>query len=92
MEILRAVGEGSDNATIGERLFISRRTVEKHVENIQMKTGIRTRSQLVAFASRLDLSASEDLAAAPESTSSEYGARMPNLRAPRAGREPRDHP
>ncbi len=54
MEILLAVGDGLDNATIGARLFISPRTVEKHVENLQTKTGITTRAQLIAFATHLD--------------------------------------
>ncbi len=54
MEVLLAVGEGLDNATIGARLFISPRTVEKHVENLQAKTGITTRAHLIAFATRLD--------------------------------------
>ncbi len=54
MEILLAVGDGLDNATIGARLFISPRTVEKHVENLQTKTGITTRAHLIAFATHLD--------------------------------------
>jgi DNA-binding CsgD family transcriptional regulator len=53
-EVLGAVAEGIDNAEIGRRLFISPRTVEKHVENLQLKTGVASRSQLVAFALRHD--------------------------------------
>jgi DNA-binding CsgD family transcriptional regulator len=53
-EVLGAVAEGIDNAEIGRRLFISPRTVEKHVENLQLKTGVASRSQLVAFALRRD--------------------------------------
>jgi DNA-binding CsgD family transcriptional regulator len=55
-EVLRAVAEGIDNAEIGRRLFISPRTVEKHVENLQLKTGLASRSQLIAFALRPDAS------------------------------------
>jgi DNA-binding CsgD family transcriptional regulator len=53
-EVLRLVGEGMSNREVGERLFLSPRTVEKHVENLGRKLGVATRSQLVAYGASLD--------------------------------------
>lgn len=55
MEVLALVAEGLSNAEIGERLFISSRTVEKHVEKLLTRTGTRTRGQLAVKAERLRL-------------------------------------
>ena len=55
LEILRLLGEGLRNATIAERLFLSERTVEKHVSSILRKLGARTRAEAVAEAKRLGL-------------------------------------
>jgi DNA-binding CsgD family transcriptional regulator/tetratricopeptide (TPR) repeat protein len=52
-EVLRLVGEGMSNREVGERLFLSPRTVEKHVENLGRKLGVATRSQLVAYGASL---------------------------------------
>ena len=46
------VGEGLTNKEIGLRLFLSPRTVEKHVEQLLTKTGARTRRELAATATR----------------------------------------
>lgn len=51
-DVLRLVAEGLTNREIGERLFLSPRTVEKHVERLLAKTGAQNRSQLVARAAR----------------------------------------
>ena len=51
-EVLRLVAEGLTNREIGERLFLSPRTVEKHIERLLAKTGAGNRSQLVARAAR----------------------------------------
>ena len=42
------VAEGLSNPQIGERLYISRRTVQTHVAHIFMKLGISSRAQLAA--------------------------------------------
>jgi DNA-binding CsgD family transcriptional regulator len=46
IEIVTGVMEGLSNNTIAERLFISPRTVEKHLYNIYQKAGIKNRLQL----------------------------------------------
>ena len=46
LEIVTCVLEGLSNHAIAERLFISPRTVEKHLYNIYQKAGIKNRLQL----------------------------------------------
>ena len=46
IEIVTGVLDGLNNAEIGERLFISPRTVEKHLYNIYQKAKIKNRLQL----------------------------------------------
>jgi DNA-binding CsgD family transcriptional regulator len=48
-DVLRLVAEGLANKEIAIRLYLSPRTVEKHVENLLRKTGARSRTQLVAL-------------------------------------------
>jgi DNA-binding CsgD family transcriptional regulator len=42
------VAEGLSNPQIGERLFISRRTVQAHLVHVFAKLGISSRAQLAA--------------------------------------------
>jgi ATP/maltotriose-dependent transcriptional regulator MalT len=51
-EILGLVAEGLTDRAIGSRLFISHRTVERHVSNLLAKLGGDRRSELVATAHR----------------------------------------
>lgn len=51
-EIFELVGEGLTNAQIGEKLFISTKTVSVHVSNILRKLGLRSRIQAAAVAHR----------------------------------------
>ena len=46
--VLGLVADGLSNKEIATRLFLSPRTVEKHVESLLRKTGARSRTQLVA--------------------------------------------
>jgi DNA-binding NarL/FixJ family response regulator len=49
-DVLRLVAEGLANKEIASRLYLSPRTIEKHVESLLRKTGARSRTQLVALA------------------------------------------
>jgi DNA-binding NarL/FixJ family response regulator len=42
-EVADLVAQGLSNPQIAERLFISRRTVETHVDNIRRKLGVASR-------------------------------------------------
>ena len=49
-EVLELVGRGLSNAEIGERLFITPKTVEHHVGRILAKLGLPSRARAVAYA------------------------------------------
>ncbi|MEV0387195.1 AAA family ATPase [Nonomuraea sp. NPDC050643] len=49
LQIVRLAGQGLTNKEIGERLFLSHRTVSSHLYRIFPKLGISTRAQLHAF-------------------------------------------
>lgn len=50
MDVLTEICNGESNQEIAEKLFISKRTVEKHRANIMMKTGCGNTASLVVFA------------------------------------------
>ncbi|MDQ1656351.1 MAG: hypothetical protein QOD41_1434, partial [Cryptosporangiaceae bacterium] len=52
-EVLRLVGDQLGNVEIGRRLFLSPRTVEKHVASLLAKTGQGDRAALTGFARAL---------------------------------------
>lgn len=52
LEVLRLLAEGAPNKDIASRLYLSPRTVERHVANLSTKTIVASRSELVAFAAR----------------------------------------
>jgi DNA-binding CsgD family transcriptional regulator len=54
-EVLGLVAEGLHNAEIADRLVLSTRTVDHHVEAIRRKLGVRTRAEASAAAVRLGL-------------------------------------
>jgi DNA-binding CsgD family transcriptional regulator len=49
LQVAEFVAEGLSNQEIAQRLFISRRTAETHVDHIKDKLGINTRAQLMAW-------------------------------------------
>jgi predicted ATPase/DNA-binding CsgD family transcriptional regulator len=51
-EIARLVGDGLGNRDIGKRLFLSPRTVEKHVEHVMNKLGVDSRAEIAAWQAR----------------------------------------
>lgn len=54
-EVLRLIATGCGNQEIANRLFLSIRTVERHVTNIYEKIGASGRAEAIAFALRHDL-------------------------------------
>jgi DNA-binding CsgD family transcriptional regulator len=54
-DVLRQLGEGLSNREIGERLFLSPRTVEHHVASLMARTGAADRIALATFASHFEL-------------------------------------
>ncbi|WP_229022997.1 response regulator [Actinomarinicola tropica] len=50
LDVLRLIALGLTNAEIGERLYVSVRTVETHRAHIHQKLNVRTRAELVGFA------------------------------------------
>jgi DNA-binding NarL/FixJ family response regulator len=55
IEVARLVAAGSSNQEIADRLVISRRTAEHHVQNIYAKVGVSSRAALALFAHQHDL-------------------------------------
>jgi non-specific serine/threonine protein kinase len=51
-EIARLVGDGLANRDIGDRLFLSPRTVEKHIEHVMNKLGVDSRAGIAAWQAR----------------------------------------
>jgi DNA-binding CsgD family transcriptional regulator/tetratricopeptide (TPR) repeat protein len=54
MDVLWLVGAGLSNREIGERLFLSPRTVESHVASLFGKTQVSSRAELIALAARIE--------------------------------------
>jgi len=54
-EVLGLVGEGLRNAQIGERLFVSERTVKAHVTSLFRKLGVKGRVGMARYAIRHQL-------------------------------------
>lgn len=50
LEVLRLIALGYTNAEIGEKLYLSVRTVETHRAHIQTKLSVSTRAELVRYA------------------------------------------
>jgi DNA-binding NarL/FixJ family response regulator len=64
LEVLRLLADGLDQATIAQRLFITPKTVSKHIEHILTKLPARSRAEAVAIAYRRGLHAPKPLVTA----------------------------
>jgi len=67
-EVLQLTAEGHSSSEIGERLFISPRTVESHRANLMRKLTVRNQKELIRYAVRRGLLAGNpgDLPVSPE--------------------------
>lgn len=54
-EILQCLAEGDNNPAIGEKLFISRRTVEQHRKHINSKLKVKSPADLWSYALAFNL-------------------------------------
>lgn len=54
-EIARLIAAGASNPEIAQRLFLSRKTVERHVSNVLRKVGVRNRAELAARVAELEV-------------------------------------
>jgi predicted ATPase/class 3 adenylate cyclase/DNA-binding CsgD family transcriptional regulator len=55
VRVVQLVAKGLTNPQIGERLFISRRTVQAHLSHVFAKLGVASRAELAAQAARREL-------------------------------------
>ncbi len=55
LEVLRLVAQGKTNKAIAAELFVSERTIDRHVSNIFTKLDVSTRAAATAFAYEHDL-------------------------------------
>jgi len=55
LEVLRLVATGKTNRSIAADLFLSEKTVARHVSNIFTKLGLSSRAAATAYASEHDL-------------------------------------
>jgi DNA-binding NarL/FixJ family response regulator len=52
VDVMRLLGDGLTNRQLGERLFISSRTVEHHLSRIYSKLGVTGRAEAAVYAAR----------------------------------------
>ena len=50
LEVLRLLASGKTNKDIGKELYLSERTIDRHVSNVFTKIGVGTRAAATAFA------------------------------------------
>jgi DNA-binding CsgD family transcriptional regulator len=53
--VVRLIAAGASNQEIAQELFLSRKTVERHVSNLFKKVGVRNRAELAARVAELEI-------------------------------------
>jgi DNA-binding NarL/FixJ family response regulator len=53
--IAHLIAEGASNPEIAQQLFLSRKTIERHVSNVLRKAGVRNRAELAARVAELEV-------------------------------------
>ena len=61
----RAVAEGATNREVAARMFLSDKTIERHLSSVYRKLGIRSRSQLARWMAAGGAEAEDRAGAAP---------------------------
>jgi DNA-binding CsgD family transcriptional regulator len=54
LDVARLVAEGATNREIAQQLFLSPKTIERHVSNVFKKIGVRNRAELAARVAELE--------------------------------------
>jgi non-specific serine/threonine protein kinase len=60
LEVAALIAEGCSNRQIGERLYLSARTVETHVQHLMNKIGVSSRAEIAAWQARTGAVARSD--------------------------------
>jgi DNA-binding NarL/FixJ family response regulator len=53
VEVLRLIASGLSNRVIADRLFVSPRTIERHIANIYLKINVHSKIEAAAYARNL---------------------------------------
>jgi DNA-binding NarL/FixJ family response regulator len=53
--IAQLIADGASNPEIAQQLFLSRKTIERHVSNVLKKAGVRNRAELAARVAELEV-------------------------------------
>jgi DNA-binding CsgD family transcriptional regulator/sugar lactone lactonase YvrE len=83
LEVAGLVAQGLTNREIAERLFISERTADGHLEHIRDKLGVTTRAQVAAWVVRQEAADDALPASLPAPVPEPSQVRRPRLRARR---------
>src|SRR5207302_7243458 len=81
-EVLQLTAEGHSSAEVGERLYISPRTVESHRANLMRKLSVRNQKELIRYAVRRGLLPGPDTNLPPGPDEAGEGEALPPDKIP----------